>query len=63
MEARITANAYGITQNYEMIQTVQSAEAESEALIRQLNGSIFSGIIDTNTGDVGIAIGQNAERE
>lgn len=63
VEARITANAYGITQNYEMIQSVQSAEAESEALIRQLNGSIFSGIIDTNTGDVGIAIGQNVTNE
>lgn len=63
VEARLSATAYGIQQNYELIQSVQSAEANSEALIRKINGNIFSGIIDTNTGDVGIAIGYNVTND
>ncbi len=63
VEARIAANAYGIEQNYTLIQNVQSAEADSETMIRKLSGSVFSGIIDTNTGEIGIAIGYNVTND
>ena len=59
IEARFRATATGISQNYDMIQTVQAAEDENATMLRKLNGSIFSGILDTNTGEIGIAIGYN----
>lgn len=59
IEARFRATATGISQNYDMIQTVQAAGDENATVLRKLNGSIFSGILDTNTGEVGIAIGYN----
>lgn len=59
IEAQIAATSTGIDQAYSLIQTVQAAGDDNAAVLRKLNANIFSGIIDTNTGEVGIAIGYN----
>ena len=59
IEAQIAATSTGIGQAYSLIQTVQAAGEDNAAVLRKLNANIFSGIIDTNTGEVGIAIGYN----
>lgn len=57
--AQLQATAQGISQNYTLIEQIQEAGDDTAALVRKLNGNIYSGILDTTTGDVGIAIGYN----
>ena len=63
VENQLIVNGRGIEQNYELVETLQIKQEENESMIRKINGNIFSGIIDTNTGDVGIAIGYNVTND
>ena len=57
--AQLQATAQGVEQAYNMIEEITSGDSETAAMVRRLNGNIFSGILDTTTGEVGIAIGYN----
>ena len=62
LTARIEANAQGILQNYEYIETIQSNEGGFDGFMRRINERIFSGIIGYDTlgyPQYGIAIGEN----
>jgi len=59
IEQQIAATSTGISQAFALVQSVQAAGDDNAQLLRKLNANIFSGILDTNTGEVGIAIGYN----
>lgn len=62
MQADISANAAGISQNYTYIETIQGKDEGYDQFVRRINERIFSGIIGTDALGApiyGIAIGEN----
>ena len=61
--SRIEANARGITQNYEYIQTIQQQGNNNATLTEHFRQYIFAGILDTTTQKAGIAIGEHVTND
>lgn len=56
--ASITAAADGIRQNYEMIEQLKNSGNTTDIFMNRIKGYIYTGIIDEQTGTLGIAIGE-----
>lgn len=56
--ASITATAEGVQQNYELIEQLMTSGDNAGAFMNRISGYIYTGIIDENTGTLGIAIGE-----
>ena len=56
--ADISATAEGIIQSYHFDEQITGLQDETESFRKQIEGYIYCGILDTNTGKVGIAIGE-----
>ena len=59
MTANITANAEGITQNYEYIEQLQEAGNNTSSYLNRFSQYIFTGLIDADNQRYGIAIGED----
>lgn len=59
LTAQITANAAGITQNYEYIEQLQAEGTENTANINRFSQYIFTGLVDEVNHKYGIAIGED----
>lgn len=55
----IVETAQGTVDSYQIDERISDLQAETADFINSINAYIYSGILDTSTGEVGIAIGYN----